>query len=193
MTAIEEEFIAEKDGVPLHLKMEITRIEYERLIESLLQKTLTCVDAALTDTRLNANQIDKVILVGGATRTPLVHRLLNDQLKQPIHCEINPDLCVAMGAAIQGGLIAGVDVGPVLVDITPHTLGIEAAGQLARGDSRSIVFRPSSNETHRFRPLAPRCTKPCSMGRRRRRSLFTRVKTRMRGRTNASGHSLWRG
>src|SRR5271157_1270575 len=65
----------------------------------------------------------------------MVHRLLNDQLKQPIHCEINPDLCVAMGAAIQGGLIAGVDVGPVLVDITPHTLGIEAAGPLHGGFS----------------------------------------------------------
>ena len=78
--------------------------------------------------------------MGGATRTPLVHRLLNDQLKQPIHCEINPDLCVAMGAAIQGGLIAGVNVGPVLVDITPHTLGIEAAGQLRGGILAPLFF-----------------------------------------------------
>ena len=71
-----------------------------------------------------------MVLVGGATRTPLVHRLLEERLGRPVHAEIEPDLAVAMGAAVQGGLIAGVDVGPVLVDITPHTLGIEALGEL---------------------------------------------------------------
>ena len=74
---------------------------------------------------LQANQIDKVVLVGGATRTPLVHRLLQERLGRRFTAEIEPDLAVAMGAAVQGGLIAGIDVGPVLVDITPHTLGIE--------------------------------------------------------------------
>jgi molecular chaperone DnaK len=130
LTAIEEEFLAEKDGVPLHLRREITRPEYEELIQPLLDKTLASVNEALNEANLNANQIDKVILVGGATRTPLVHRMLQEQLGQPVHSEVNPDLCVAMGAAVQGGLISGVDVGPVLVDITPHTLGIQAAGEL---------------------------------------------------------------
>ena len=127
---IEEEFIAEKNGVPLHLKMEIERGDYEELIEPLLAKTLTCLDQSLSDAELQAHQIDKVVLVGGATRTPLVHRLLRERLGRPVHAEIEPDLAVAMGAAIQGGLIAGVEVGPVLVDITPHTLGIEALGVL---------------------------------------------------------------
>ena len=127
---IEEEFIAEKKGVQLHLDREILRADYEELIEPLLEKTLRCVDQSLSDAKLNANQIDKVVLVGGATRTPLVHRLLQERLGQPIHSEVDPDLCVTMGAAIQGGLIAGVDVGPVLVDITPHTLGIQALGDL---------------------------------------------------------------
>jgi len=127
---IEEEFIAEKDGLPLHLKVEVSRSQYEDLIEPLLLKTLQCVDETLSDAKLHANQIDKVILVGGASRTPLVHRLLEEQLEQPVHAEIDPDLCVAMGAAIQGGLISGLDVGPVLVDITPHTLGIRTAGTL---------------------------------------------------------------
>jgi molecular chaperone DnaK len=69
-------------------------------------------------------------MVGGATRTPLIHSLLEDRLGRPVHSEIEPDLAVALGASVQGGLIAGVDVGPILVDITPHTLGIEALGEL---------------------------------------------------------------
>lgn len=127
---IEQEFIAEKADVPLHLKMEISRLDYEQLIEPLLNKTLVCVDEALSDAKLTAKQIDRVVLVGGASRTPLVHRLLQEQLAQPIHAEVDPDLCVSMGAAIQGGLIAGLDLGPVLVDITPHTLGIQCLGNM---------------------------------------------------------------
>ncbi len=125
---IELEFIAEKDGHPLHLVREIERAEYEELIEALISKTLVCVDESLSDAKLQAPQIDKVILVGGSSRTPLVQRLLEERLQQPLHTEVDPDLSVAMGAAVQGALIAGVDVGPILVDITPHTLGIQALG-----------------------------------------------------------------
>ena len=127
---IVEEFIVEKQGSSLHLRRELRRTEYEDLIEPMLAKTLQCVDQSLSDAKLNANQIDKVILVGGASRTPLVHQLLEEQLGQPVHAEVDPDLCVAMGAAIQGGLIAGIDMGPVLVDITPHSLGIQAVGDM---------------------------------------------------------------
>ena len=134
VATIQEEFIAESGGAALHLDLEIERAEYEALIEPLLAKTLTCVDQSLDDARLNAQQIDKVILVGGASRTPLVHRLLERRLGRELHTEVDPDLCVAMGAAVQGGLINGIDVGPVLVDITPHTLGIPALGELARHD-----------------------------------------------------------
>ncbi len=130
IAVIEEEFIAEKDGVPLNLKLEIDRPEFEELIEPLLARTLRCVDLSLSDAKLQANQVDKVVLVGGATRTPMVHRLLEERLGRPVHSEIEPDLAVAMGASVQGGLIGGVEVGAVLVDITPHTLGIEALGEL---------------------------------------------------------------
>lgn len=128
IVTIAEEFIADDGGVPLHLKLEVTRDEYEELIEPMLAKTLRCLDQAMTDAGLQAQQIAKVLLVGGATRTPLVRHLLSERLGRPVHAEIEPDLAVAMGAAVQAGLIAGVDVGPVLVDITPHTLGIETLG-----------------------------------------------------------------
>jgi len=141
VVTIREEFIAEKDGQPLNLEMEMHRHHYEKLIMPLLEKTITCVDDALTDAKLTASEIDRVILVGGSSRTPLVHRLLKEQLQHDPHLEIDPDLCVAMGAAIQGALIAGVDVGTVLIDITPHTLGIQCVGEL-RGRMTSNCFSP---------------------------------------------------
>jgi molecular chaperone DnaK len=141
VTTVEEEFIAEKNGKSLNLVMEIGRHEFEELIRPLLFKTLTCLDAALSDAMLQAHQIDKVVLVGGATRTPLIHELLEDRLGRPVHCEIEPDLAVAMGAAVQGGLISGIDVGPILVDITPHTLGIAALGEL-HGFTSPHAFSP---------------------------------------------------
>ena len=78
------------------------------MIEPLLSKTLTCLDQSLSDAKIQAPEIDKVVLVGGATRTPMVHRLLQERLGRPVHSEIEPDLAVAMGAAVQGGLITGV-------------------------------------------------------------------------------------
>lgn len=130
VASVSEEFIAEDKGMPLHLRMEIEREEYEGLVGPLLDRTLWCLDRALDDAKLSAHQIDKVVLVGGATRTPLVHRLLQERLGRPVHSEIEPDLAVAMGAAVQGALIGGQEVGAVLVDITPHTLGIEALGEI---------------------------------------------------------------
>ncbi len=141
VTTLAEEFIATKGDAPLNLNMDIERRDYEQLIRSLVEKTITCVDAALEDAKLTAVQIDRVILVGGSSRTPLVREMLKEQLQHEPHLEIDPDLCVAMGAAVQGGLIAGVDVGPVLVDITPHTLGIRCVGDL-HGRYSDRLFSP---------------------------------------------------
>jgi molecular chaperone DnaK len=147
---IEEEFIAEKDGVPLHLSTEVERHEYESLIRPLIDRTMECVQHALDDARLTAAQIDRVVLVGGSTRTPLIGQLLEDRLGQPAHREINPDLCVAMGAAIQGAIIAGQNVGSVLVDITPHSIGIKC---LEYADT--FAFRPNE---FKFAPIIKRNT-----------------------------------
>ncbi|MGL6075668.1 MAG: Hsp70 family protein [Fimbriiglobus sp.] len=137
-TKIEEEFIAEKDGVPVHLSMEIERETFETLITPLLDRTMECVQKALNDARLTVAEIQRVVLVGGSTRTPMISRLLEEKLKQAPHREVHPDLCVALGAAVQGAIIAKQDVGAVLVDITPHTLGIKTLGM-----PESFYDRPS--------------------------------------------------
>ena len=146
---IEEEFIAETEGQALHLNLEVSREEYEEMIRPLLNRTMDCVQRALDDSHLTGAQIDKVVLVGGATRTPVISRLLEERLGQPTHQEVNPDLCVAMGAAIQAALIAGLDVGAVLVDITPHTLGIRTLDTVA-GMDFPFRFAPI---LHRNTPL----------------------------------------
>ncbi len=125
-TKIEEEFIAEKDGVPLHLSQEVSRSDFEKLISPLIDRTMQCVQKALDDAKLTAADIAQVVLVGGSTRIPMISRLLEERLGQPAHREVHPDLCVALGAAVQAGIVAGESVGAVLVDITPHSLGIKS-------------------------------------------------------------------
>ena len=147
---VEEEFIAEKDGVPLHLNLEVARDEFEELISPLIARTMDCVQKALDDAKLTAAEVQRVVLVGGSTRTPMIARLLEQRLNQPAHKEVHPDLCVALGAAVQAAIIAGESVGAVLVDITPHTLGIKC---LDFGGG----FMSSPNE-FKFAPIVPRNT-----------------------------------
>jgi molecular chaperone DnaK len=146
---IEEEFIAEKEGTALHLNEEISRELYEALIHPLLDRTMDSLQRSLDDARLNPGQIDKVVLVGGSTRTPLVSQMLEERLGQPAHQEVNPDLCVAMGAAVQAAIIAGQSVGAVLVDITPHSLGIKCLSE-RHGFEFPYQFAPI---IHRNTPL----------------------------------------
>jgi molecular chaperone DnaK len=108
------------------MEMEILRYDYEELIRPLLEKTLTCVHQSLTDAHLGPKDITKVMLVGGATRTPLVQELLKERMQLEPRFEINPDLIVAMGASIQAGVIAGEKRQSILVDITPHTYSTTA-------------------------------------------------------------------
>lgn len=128
VVAIREEYL---DG-SRHLEMELLRDDYERLILPLLESTLECCHRSLSDAKLSPKDISKVMLVGGATRTPLVHNLLRHRLRLDPRFEINPDLIVAMGASIQGGVIAGEKRHSILVDITPHTWNTNAIS-LRRG------------------------------------------------------------
>lgn len=109
-----------------HLEFEILRDEYEELILPWIEKTLACLHQSLNDAKMGPKDISKVMLVGGATRTPLVHQVLRQRLGLDPRFEINPDLIVAMGAAVQGGVLAGEKHHSILVDITPHTFSTAA-------------------------------------------------------------------
>lgn len=119
---VREEYLTETG----HLETEIERLEYEQLIEPWLHKTLDCLQSALADAGVTARELDKVMLVGGATRTPFVQALLMDKLRMEPRHEIDPDLVVAMGAAIQGAALAGQPAPAILVDISAHTYSVLA-------------------------------------------------------------------
>ena len=147
-----EEFIAEKDGQPLNLVSTMTRSKCEELIAPLVDRTITCVDEALRDAGLTIHQIDDLVLVGGSTRTPLVQRRLREEFLREPSRAVDPDLAVALGAAVQSAMIDGQSVGPVLVDVTGHTLGIEACEGMSL-DGPNLVFSPI---IHRNSPLPAR-------------------------------------
>ncbi|MGA1867956.1 MAG: Hsp70 family protein [bacterium] len=138
---IEEEYLTEKDGKPYHLSLEISRHAYEEMILPYIEETLKAIHIALEGAHLKPTQIDQFLLVGGATRTPIISRVIQERLSITARQELEPDLCVAMGAAIQAGMIAGEKVSAVLVDITPYTFGTSCLGEL-HGLPYENVFAP---------------------------------------------------
>jgi molecular chaperone DnaK (HSP70) len=127
---IEEEYLAESAGKPVHLSLELSREDYEDMIAPLIEETLGAVHIVLESASLTSSQVDEILLVGGATRTPMVRRRLRESFGKEARGEVDPDLCVAIGASIHGAAIAGIDVSAVLVDVTPYTFGTSALGEL---------------------------------------------------------------
>ena len=128
-TQISAPFIAKgDDGEPLHLDMELTRAKFEDLISDLVESTIEPVRKALKDAKITKKDVDKVLLVGGSTRVPLVYETVTKELGKEPSREVNPDEAVAMGAAIQGGVLGGDVSGIVLLDVTPLSLGVETLG-----------------------------------------------------------------
>ncbi|CDH44807.1 Hsp70 family protein [Candidatus Contendibacter odensensis] len=127
---IEEEYLLEKDGTPVNLTLELARDDYEAMIAGYIDETLEAVHIALKGAHLTVSDLDEVLLVGGATRTPIITQRLEADLGLTVRAEVNPDLCVATGAAIQAGMLAGEAVSAVLVDITPYTFGTSALSEL---------------------------------------------------------------
>ena len=127
---IDEEYLGERDGKPVHLSLELDRIEYEAMIEPYVAETLDAVHVALEGARLTVSDLDEILLVGGATRTPLIQNRLEQTLGLQPRGDLDPDLCVATGAAIQAAVIAGKNISSVLLDVTPYTFGTSAIGEL---------------------------------------------------------------
>ena len=128
-TQVSAPFIAKgDDGEPLHLDMTLTRAKFEDLISDLVESTIDPVRKAIKDAKMTKKDIDKVLLVGGSTRVPLVYETITKELGKEPSREVNPDEAVAMGAAIQGGVISGDVNDIVLLDVTPLSLGVETLG-----------------------------------------------------------------
>ena len=144
-TQINLPFITADATGPKHLDMTLTRAKFNELTADLVDRTMTPVRKALADAGLHASDLKKVLMVGGSTRIPAVY----DAVKKELNCEpfkgINPDECVAIGAAIQGGVLQGDVKGLLLLDVTPLSLGIETLG----GVCTKIIERNTTIPTHK--------------------------------------------
>lgn len=128
-TEINQPFITQsKDGQPLHLTLKLSRAKLEELVDDLVKRTIKPCEAALKDAGINKQDIAQVILVGGMTRMPKVQQAVKDFFGKEPNKTVNPDEAVALGAAIQGGIIAGDVKDVLLLDVTPLTLGLETLG-----------------------------------------------------------------
>jgi len=130
-TDINLPFITATDAGPKHLNMNLTRAKFEQLVDDLIEKTVEPCKNALKDAGYTKNDIDEVILVGGSTRIPKVQELVKELFGREPHKGVNPDEVVAVGAAIQGGVLAGDVKDVLLLDVTPLSLGIETLGGVA--------------------------------------------------------------
>ncbi len=123
-------FISQGNDGPLHLELDLTRAKFEDLCHDLFESTREPVRKALKDAKLNTKDIDQVVLVGGSTRIPYIQDLVKNELGKEPNKSVNPDEVVAMGAAIQGGVLTGEVDDLVLLDVTPLSLGIETMGNV---------------------------------------------------------------
>jgi molecular chaperone DnaK len=150
---VREEFLMEREGTPLHLDIEVSRVKFEQLIGDLLEATLESFGAALKDAGLEMEELDRILFVGGSTRIPLVWEMVRDYTNLEPEIAVNPDEAVALGAAVQAAIIAGEPLEAILVDVVPHSLGIEVAewefGELMPDRYSVIIQRNTTIPTSR--------------------------------------------
>ncbi len=140
--SIQEEYMAEKDGAPVHLSLELAREDYQDMIAEYVDETFDAIHKALSSANLTTSDIDEILLVGGSTRTPVISERLFEEFRLEPQRNVDPDLCVALGAAIQAASIGGNRVSSVLVDITPYTFGTSAIGPLGDNEFYPHAYVP---------------------------------------------------
>ncbi len=128
---INQPYITQNNGQPLHLNLKLTRAKMESLVDDLIKKTIAPVKACLKDAKIEVGKIDEVVMVGGMTRMPKVVQIVKDFFGKEPNRGVNPDEVVALGAAIQGGVLTGDVKDVVLLDVTPLTLGLETLGSVS--------------------------------------------------------------
>lgn len=147
-TEVSLPFLTATDAGPKHLELKLSRAKLESLVQGLIDKTFDAVTSALKDAKLDSNKIDEVVLVGGMTRMPAVSEAVKKYFGKDPHKGINPDEVVAIGAAIQGGVLGGEVKDVLLLDITPLTLGIETLGGVSTPlIPRNTTIPSSKSET----------------------------------------------
>lgn len=161
--AVREPFLVSQRSKALHLETEVAREDFDHLITPMIKETLEAIDRALSDASMAAEDLSRIVLVGGSTRIPLVQRMVQSHLPGVPVSSFEPDLCVAMGAAVQAGVLTGAEIESILVDVVPHSLGIAAVMDMGMGlpmpgmfstiiprntvipTSRSEIYKTSSN------------------------------------------------
>src|ERR671918_193075 len=144
-TDINLPFITADASGPKHLQSKLTRAKFEQLVDDLLQRSMAPVKQALADAGLKPSDIDEVVLVGGSTRVPKIQQLVKEYFGKEPHKGVNPDEVVAVGAAIQGGVLKGEVKDVVLLDVTPLSLGIETLG----GVMTTVISRNTTIPTRK--------------------------------------------
>ncbi len=145
---ISEVAVTVVNGEPVNLDLELTRKEYEEMIADLVEQTVVKVNEALKEAHLECDDIGRIVLVGGSSRTPLVQERLEQLFERTVSFSIDPDLCVALGACVQHGLIVGEPLGHILIDVTAHSLGVKT----------SDSFDPESGDADFFSTIIRRNT-----------------------------------
>jgi molecular chaperone DnaK len=136
---VREEFIARRGDVDVHLELDVYRDGFEAMIDPLIESTMDLCEQAIRDAGISAAELSRVVLVGGSTRIPLVHKRLRERFGVEVHDEVDADLAVAHGAAIQSALLQGASVDRILVDVASHTLGVAAIGENDMDDPDTFV------------------------------------------------------